>query len=176
MNFEKSKTKENLEKALQGEALAHLKYQFYRSQLSNASKQIESVLDEIVHNEKEHGKIWFKLLHDNEIPSDEENLLDAIRGETYEATQMYLKFAEIADEEGFDEISVLFRQVAEIEGHHSFVFEGILDEVESESYMSSDLLCEWKCLNCGHIVEGYYAPFECPVCKHSRKYFTKEVY
>ena len=80
-----TRTEENLKTALQGEALAHLKYQFYKSKIGNFSKDFEDKLDEIVHNEKEHGKIWFKLLHDGQIPENTVNLLDAMLGEKYES-------------------------------------------------------------------------------------------
>ena len=172
MNFEESKTKKNLETALQGEALAHLKYQFYKSKLVDYSKGYENVLDEIIHNEKEHGKLWFKLLHGGEVPSDEENLVDAIKGETYESTEMYLNFGEVAEEEGFDDIAKLFYEVAMIEGTHAHKFKDIKKGYGGE--YSSILPKKWKCLNCGYELIGENAPLECPVCKHPQKYFIKE--
>ena len=167
-----TQTEKNLEKALQGEALAHLKYQFYRSQLAKYNKGYEKQLDEIIHNEKEHGKIWFKKLHNGEVPDNLINLLDAIEGETYEHTEMYPHFAEIAEEEGFKDISVLFREVAVIEGNHSREFQSIREEIEKDYYNED---CYWKCSNCGHIIKSIdgFAPMECPVCNHPRKYFTK---
>ena len=99
MDFKESKTYKNLEKAFEGEAKAHLKYQFYKSKIANTSKELENLLDEIIHNEKEHGKIWFKLLHNGEVPTDEENLQDAITGELMEYKEMYPNFAKIAYEE-----------------------------------------------------------------------------
>ena len=174
MDFKKSKTYKNLETALQGEALAHLKYQFYRSQLSNTSKDIEKHLDEIVHNEKEHGKIWFKLLHDGQIPSDDENLLDAIQGEQYEHIKMYPEFAQDAYDEGFYEIGNLFDAIAEIEGQHKDEFEEIRLNLQKDNLFKDKEECFWICLNCGHIYVGKEAPEVCPVCNHPQKYFVRD--
>jgi len=172
MNFENSKTKENLQKALQGEALAHLKYQFYKGKLANTSKQIEKDIEEIIHNEKEHGKIWFKLLHNNQVPDDITNLNDAIDGENYEAFSMYLDFAEEADKEGFSDIAKKFREVAAIEAEHAEQFKRVLKKIEKETLFKETEPVEWKCLNCGYIHVGEQPPEECPVCEHPKKYFT----
>ena len=173
MKFEESKTYKNLETALQGEALAHLKYQFYKSKLSNTSKKLENILNEIIHNEKEHGKIWFKLLHNGDVPDDKENLRDAISGELMEHEEMYPMFAKKAYEEGFDEIGDLFSSVAEIEGQHAHEFSVILENIEKDYLFSDEEEVNWICLNCGHIYYGKHAPDECPVCKHPRKYFVR---
>lgn len=173
-NLENTQTKENLQKALQGEALAHLKYQFYKSKLVDFNKSYENVLDEIIHNEKEHGKIWFKLLHDGSVPDNETNLIDAIEGETYEYREMYTTFGDVAHEEGFDEIADLFYSVAEIEGNHADKFDGILLDIrKKEGYYKSVDESKWKCLNCGFVFDGKNAPTVCPVCKHPQKYFTR---
>lgn len=174
MNLKGSHTERNLKKALQGEALAHLKYQFYRSQLSNTSKEIEKELDEIIHNEKEHGKIWFKLLHDKSLPSDIDNLDDAISGEKHEAYKMYPEFSRVAREEGFEEIAILFEEVAKIEKQHSIKFTEIFKNIEENNMFMDDKKQAWKCLNCGHISYGDKAPEECPVCNHPQKYFIRD--
>lgn len=174
MNLEGTETKKNLELALKGEALAHLKYQFYRSMIGNLSKEYESILDEIVHNEKEHGKIWFKLLHDGVVPVDDVNLADAIAGECYEFAEMYPEFGRIAREEGFEDIAELFEEVAVIEGRHADVFRSLKDSVEEDSiFVDDNLNTEWKCLNCGFVVEGGFAPEVCPICSHPQKYFVR---
>ena len=174
-NIEGTETEENLMNALEGEALAHLKYQFYRSKLVDFNKGYETILDEIIHNEKEHGKLWFKLLHGGEVPDNLNNLIDAIAGETYEYREMYVGFGDTAHEEGFDEIAELFYQIAEIEGEHADIFDKIKTEItkEDEYYKSFEDCDKWKCLNCGHIVEGYSAPLECPICNHPQKYFKE---
>ena len=174
MELKESKTFENLQTAFQGEAKAHLKYQFYRSKLGKLSKDVEKHLDEIIHNEKEHGKIWFKQIHGGEIPENIENLKDAIKGELMEHNEMYPKFAEIAYEEGFTEIGDLFNSVAAIEGQHADEFCEILNNIENEYLFEDDDEWDWICLNCGHIHIGKKAPEECPVCKHPKKYFTRD--
>lgn len=173
MDFKESKTYKNLEKAFEGEAKAHLKYQFYKSKIANTSKELENLLDEIVHNEKEHGKIWFKLLHNGEVPTDEENLQDAITGELMECKEMYPNFAKIAYEEGFNEIGDLFTAISKIEGQHAQEFSVILENIEKDYLFSDEEEVNWICLNCGHIYYGKHAPDECPVCKHPQKYFVR---
>ena len=171
MELKGTKTEKNLQKALQGEALAHLKYQWYKSQLSNLSKEYEKILDEIVHNEKEHGKIWFKALHNGEMPNDLENLLDSYEGEKLEHLEMYPHFSRVAEEEGFKDISRLFYQIGLIEGYHMEQFQQLREHLDDVHKSSEEVV--WKCLNCGYKVKGEDAPLECPVCNHQRKYFTK---
>lgn len=179
MDLKDSKTEKNLMTALEGEALAHLKYQFYRSKISDYSKEYEAILDEIVHNEKEHGKIWFKQLHNGEVPSNIDNLLDAYEGEMLEHLEMYPHFSKIAYEEGFDDIGKLFEEVAEIEGRHMEEFELLRENIEENRVFNNSLtdgksyMSLWKCLNCGYQYEGTEALDECPVCKHPRKYMTR---
>lgn len=174
-DLKNTKTEKNLQTALQGEALAHLKYQFYRSMISSYSKNYEQMLDEIIHNEKEHGKIWFKALNGNTIPSTAENLLDAYIGEKKEHMEMYPHFSRVAKEEGFDEISELFDRIGKIEGEHMELFGNIMKERDNDTpFTSLKEDTTWKCLNCGYKYEGINALDECPVCKHPRKYFTKQ--
>lgn len=174
MNLKGSNTEENLKKALQGEALAHLKYQFYKSQIGKYSKNFEDVLDEIAHNEKEHGKIWFKILNGGEVPDNKTNLLDAIKGETEEHKHMYPEFARIAREEGFEDIAELFEMVADIEGEHSEDFSEILKCIENEKVFKEQTQCYWKCKNCGFYYFGEEPPEKCPVCSHPQKYFVRD--
>ena len=174
MDLKGSETEKNLETALQGEAVAHLKYLFYKSKISNYSKEYEQILDEIAHNEKEHCKIWFKQLHDGNIPDDLENLLDAYLGEKYEHLEMYPHFSRVAKEEGFDEISRLFGEVALIEGYHMRQFQELKEQIENNVTFDSPLVTvTWKCLNCGYQYLGDKALDECPICNHPKKYFVK---
>ncbi len=170
-----TETEKNLVKALQGEALAHLKYQFYKSKINDFSVDFAKSLDEIIHNEKEHGKIWFKILHDGAVPDNYQNLTDAISGEHYEFSEMYREFGDKAYEEGFDDIGALFYGVADIEGHHADEFSDMRDYVNEDknAFLDDDLNTEWKCLNCGHIVISGMALDECPICGHPMKYFKK---
>ena len=171
MELKGTKTEKNLQKALQGEALAHLKYQWYKSQLGNLSKEYEKILDEIVHNEKEHGKIWFKALHNGSMPNDLDNLLDSYEGEKLEHLEMYPHFSRVAEEEGFKDISRLFYQIGLIEGYHMEQFQQLREHLGDVHKSSEEVV--WKCLNCGYKVKGEDAPDVCPVCNHPRKYFTK---
>lgn len=174
-DLKNTKTEKNLLTALQGEALAHLKYQFYRSIISEYSKEYEQILDEIIHNEKEHGKIWFKILNNNTIPSNQENLLDAYLGEKKEHKEMYPHFSRVAKEEGFDEISELFEEIGKIEGEHMEVFGKIMKDIgEDIPFTSLNDETTWKCLNCGYKYKGINALDKCPICKHPKKYFTKK--
>ena len=174
MDFKDSKTFKNLKKAFSGESEAHLKYQFYKSQLAKTSKDLEKHLDEIVHNEKEHGKIWFKLLHDGKLPDDVDNLLDAIKGEKEEYLNMYPEFAKVAFEEGYEKIGKLFEEVAKIEGQHAEEFSEILKNIQDEWLFKDEEEWGWICQNCGHIHYGKEAPEKCPVCDHPKKYFVRD--
>ena len=133
-------------------------------------EQIAAIFQETADNEKEHAKIWFKLLH-NGIPSTEENLKAAAEGENYEWTDMYDKFAKEAREEGFDNIADLFEGVAKIEKEHEERYMKLLENLENGLVFSKDGDKIWKCRNCGHIHIGKEAPEVCPVCAHPRAYF-----
>ena len=122
-------------------------------------------------NEKEHAKIWFKLLHNNEMPETTENLKDAAAGENYEWTDMYEDFAKTAEEEGFTKIAFLFREVGKIEKEHEARYKKLLENIEEGIVFSRDDERIWKCRNCGHIVIGKYAPEVCPVCAHPKSFF-----
>ena len=121
---------------------------------------------------KNMAKLWFKALHNDKIPSNEENLIDAILGETYEYEKMYKDFGDIACHEGFTELCSLFHEIAEIEHHHATIFKDIQNELKGELF-KEDTVVNWKCLNCGYIHTDKKAPFECPVCKHPQKYFKR---
>ena len=167
-----SKTEENLKAAFAGEAQAHTKYQYYASKAKkDGYVQIANIFEETARNEKEHAKIWFKLLHDNDIPTTAENLLDAALGENYEWTDMYAGFAKTAKEEGFAKIAFLFEGVAKIEKEHEERYRKLLANVKDGLVFSRDEDMIWQCDNCGHIVIGKKAPELCPVCSHPKSYF-----
>lgn len=174
INLKGTHTYDNLMKAFEGEAKAHLKYLFYKSKIANFSKEYEEILEEISHNEKEHGKIWFKFLHNGKIPEDIINLYDAILNETEEHKVMYPEFARIAREEGFNNIAYAFEEVAAIEGKHAEKFSEILNNIQEEKVFKEDKLVYWKCKNCGYVFLGKNPPLECPVCSHPQKYFTRD--
>ena len=172
MELKGSKTEANLMAAFAGESQARNKYTYFASKAKkDGYEQIASIFLETAENEKEHAKIWFKLLNGGEIPSTEENLLAAAEGENYEWTDMYEEFAKTAREEGFDHIAYLFEGVAKIEKEHEERYRKLLSNVKEELVFSKDGDKIWKCRNCGHIVIGKEAPDVCPICAHPKAYF-----
>ena len=172
MELKGTKTEECLKKAFAGESQAATKYQYYASKAKkDGYEQIGSIFEETSLNEKEHAKIWFKLLHNNEMPETTENLKDAAAGENYEWTDMYEDFAKTAEEEGFTKIAFLFREVGKIEKEHEARYKKLLENIEEGIVFSRDDERIWKCRNCGHIVIGKYAPEVCPVCSHTKSFF-----
>ena len=172
MELKGSRTEENLRTAFAGESQAHTKYLYYASKASkDGYVQIGKMFEETARNEKEHAKIWFKLLHDGGVPSTEENLADAAAGENYEWTDMYAGFAKTAREEGFDEIAFLFEKVGAIEKTHEERYRKLLKNIQDDVVFYRDGDVIWECSNCGHIVIGKKAPEVCPVCNHPKSYF-----
>lgn len=167
-----TKTEKNLMDAFAGESQARNKYTYYASKAKKEGyEQIASIFTETADNEKEHAKLWFKMLHDGEIPTTEINLKDAALGENYEWTDMYAKFAKEAKEEGFNHIAFLFEGVAKVEKEHEERYEKLLKNLEDGLVFSKDGDTIWKCRNCGHIHVGKRAPEVCPVCAHPKAYF-----
>ncbi len=172
MELKESKTYENLMTAFAGESQARNKYTYYASQAKkDGYEQIAAIFEETANNEKEHAKMWFKELHDGEVPSTLENLNDAANGENYEWTDMYDNFAKVAREEGFTRIALLFEGVAKIEKEHEERYRKLIANIEDGLVFSKDGDTIWKCRNCGHIVIGKKAPAVCPICSHSQSYF-----
>ncbi len=166
-----SKTEANLLAAFAGESQARNKYTYYASKAKKEGyEQIAKLFLETADNEKEHAKIWFKLLHDG-IPGTAENLADAAAGENYEWTDMYATFAKEAKEEGFDRIAWLFEAVGRIEKEHEERYRALLKNVEENKVFAKDGEMVWICSNCGHIHVGKSAPEVCPVCEHPKAYF-----
>ena len=171
MNLKGSKTEQNLMTAFAGESQATNKYRYYASQAKkDGYVQIAAIFEETAANEKEHAKLWFKLLH-NGMPKTLENLADAAAGENYEWTDMYAAFAKEAREEGFDKIAELFEGVAAIEKEHEERYRKLLKNIEDSLVFAKEEEVVWQCANCGHIVRGKNAPDLCPVCAHPQAYF-----
>jgi rubrerythrin len=172
MELKGSQTEKNLQTAFAGESQARNKYSYYASKAKkDGYNQIAAIFEETAANEKEHAKIWFKLLHDGKVPDTITNLKDAAAGENYEWTDMYAGFAKTAKEEGFDRIAKLFAMVGEIEKHHEERYKKLLANIEGGIVFSRDNDMIWQCSNCGHIVVGKKAPEVCPVCDHPKAYF-----
>ena len=167
-----TKTEKNLMEAFSGESQARNKYSYYASKArKDGYEQIAALFEETANNEKEHAKLWFKYLHDGEVPDTMTNLKDAADGENYEWTDMYDRMAKEAEEEGFDEIAFRFRAVAAIERHHEERYRRLLQNIEEGIVFSRDDDRIWLCRNCGHIVVGKKAPEVCPVCVHPKSFF-----
>ena len=167
-----SKTEKNLWEAFAGESQARNKYTYYASKAKKEGyEQIAAIFEETALNEKEHAKLWFKLLEGGDIKSTAENLLAAAQGENFEWTDMYDKMAKEAREEGFDRIAYLFEEVGKIEKEHEERYRKLLANVEEGKVFEAGEVKIWKCRNCGHIVVGKRAPEMCPVCSHPKSFF-----
>ena len=172
MELKGSKTEANLQAAFAGESQARNKYSYFASQAKKEGfEQIADIFLESAENEKEHAKMWFKLLHGGSVPKTADNLKAAVSGENYEWTIMYADFAKIAKKEGFKDIAKLFEGVAEVEKEHEARFLALLKNLKSGAVYKKGDTIMWKCRNCGHIHVAKAAPKECPVCSHPQAYF-----
>ena len=172
MELKGSKTEQNLMKAFAGESQARNKYTYFASKAKkDGYEQIAAIFEETANNEKEHAKMWYKELHGGSVGDTISNLKEAADGENYEWTDMYEEFAKTALEEGFKDLALKFKQVAEIEKHHEERFRKLLKNIDDEVVFSRDDEKIWICRNCGHIVVGKKAPGVCPVCAHPQSYF-----
>ena len=172
MELKGSKTEKNLKEAFAGESQARNKYTYYAAKAKkDGYVQISKFFEETANNEKEHAKIWFKLLMGGAVPSTVQNLEDAVNGENFEWTDMYAKFAKEAKEEGFDDIELLFEKVAEIEKEHEERYRALLANIQNGKVFKKEEDVIWECANCGHIHTGKTAPDICPVCAHPQSYF-----
>ena len=168
-----SKTEANLQAAFAGESQARNKYNYYASKAKKEGyEQIAALFNETAENEKEHAKLWFKLL--GGIGTTAENLKAAAEGENYEWTEMYAEFAETAKEEGFDAIARMLAGVGEVEKHHEERYLALLANLEEGKVFKKDGVVVWKCRNCGHIHVAVDAPELCPVCAHPKAFFELE--
>ena len=172
MELKGSKTEQNLMTAFAGESQARNKYTYFASKAKKEGyEQIAAIFQETADNEKEHAKMWFKLLNGGDIPTTVENLKAAAEGENYEWTDMYDRMAKEAKEEGFDRIAYLFEAVGKIEKEHEERYLKLLDNVKEGKVFDCGEVKVWKCRNCGHIHVGKTAPAVCPVCSHPQAYF-----
>ena len=175
MELKGSKTEQNLMAAFAGESQARNKYTYFASKAKKEGyEQIAAIFEETANNEKEHAKMWFKLLEGGEIKTTTENLKAAAEGENYEWTDMYSEFAKVAKEEGFDHIAFLFEGVAKIEKEHEERYKKLLKNIDDKLVFSSEGDTIWICRNCGHVVIGKEAPKVCPICSHPQSYFERK--
>ncbi len=172
MDLKGSKTEKNLQEAFAGESQARNKYTYYASKAKkDGYVQIQKIFEETANNEKEHAKLWFKLLHGGEIGDTLDNLKDAVTGENYEWTDMYQRFAKEAKEEGFDKIAYLFSEVAKIEKTHEKRYKKLYNNIVNGEVFEKEKEVVWVCENCGHVHVGKKAPKICPVCDHPQSFF-----
>lgn len=172
MELKGSKTEQNLLTAFAGESQARNKYTYYASKAKKEGyNQIAAIFEETANNEKEHAKIWFKQLHNGEIPDTMTNLDDAAAGENYEWTDMYAGFAATAKEEGFTQLAYLFEAVGKIEKEHEERYRALKANIEQGKMFARKTEQVWVCSNCGHVHIGTHAPEKCPVCDHPQGYF-----
>ncbi len=172
MELKGSKTYANLEYAFAGESQARNKYTYFASKARKEGfEQIAKFFEDTAENEKEHAKVWFKLLNGGDISSTKENLVAAAAGEHEEWTNMYAGFAKVAREEGFGKIAALFEMVAKIEKEHENRYLALLDNINSGKVFERKPKVVWVCRNCGHHVESEKAPELCPVCNHGKAFF-----
>ena len=171
MELKGTRTEANLWAAFAGESQARNKYSYYASKAKkDGYQQIAAIFEETAANEKEHAKIWFKLLHGG-IADTMTNLADAASGEQDEWTSMYPEFAKVAREEGFDKIAYLFDEVAKIEKEHEERYRALIANTEEGKVFVREEQQLWHCRNCGHIHTGAQAPGVCPVCDHPQSFF-----
>ena len=183
MKLEQSETLQCLVNAFAGESQARNRYTFYAKQAKKEGyEQIAAVFLDTAENEKEHAKLFYKhipntehLLVNAEYPfffgCTLDNLIAAAKGEREEWEYVYKNGAQVAKEEGFDEISKLFTHILEIEKHHSHRYERLAEELREETIFSKKEQTQWLCRKCGHIQISQCAPNICPVCSHPQGYF-----
>ncbi len=172
MEFKKSKTYENLQSALEGELKASTKYKIYGMKArDDGFEQIGNIYDETSRNEREHAEFWLKLLNDGEIPYTLKNLTDSYSGVSHEWTNIYQDYAQVAINEGYNDIASLFTSVSNIERFHDHQFRELARNLETEEVFCKRVVTLWICLNCGNIVQGRCAPTTCPVCGSPQAYF-----
>ena len=175
MELKGSQTEKNLMIAFAGESQARNKYTFYASKAKKEGyEQIAAIFTETADNEKEHAKLWFKLLHNGEVPDTLTNLKDAAAGENFEWTDMYKNFAATAKKEGFADIAKLFEGVGKIEAEHEARYNALIENVKKNKCFVKKEVTVWVCRNCGHKHVGKTAPKVCPVCNHPQAYFEME--
>ena len=173
MKLKGSETEKNLITALEGEAFAHMKYAYYASQAKkDGFVEIKDIFLETSANEKEHGKVWFKLLHDG-VPDTLTNLLESMEVEKYEWSDMYKNFAKTAHSEGFHDIAKLFELTSTIEKAHEKRFNTLAQNIREDKVFKKDEEIVWKCNNCGYLHKGKNAPEVCPMCDHPQAHYRK---
>jgi len=182
-NLKGTKTEKNILTAFAGESQARNRYTYYATKAKKEGYvQIALIFEETANQEREHAKRLFKLLEGGEVEitgafpagivgTTAENLKGSAAGENHEWTEMYPGFAEIAWDEGFDDIASTFESIAVAEKQHEKRYLGLLENVRNGTAFKKEKPVVWRCINCGYIFEGTNAPPKCPACDHPQKYF-----
>lgn len=172
MEFKGSKTEANLMAAFSGESQARNKYTFFGATARKEGyQQIGDLFDMTASNEKEHAELWFKYLKEGSMPNTQDSLIEAASGEHYEWSEMYKEFADVAEQEGFNEIATTMRLVAKVEKEHEERFLKLAQNLKDNKVFEKDEETVWVCRNCGYVHVGKKAPGICPACKHAQAYF-----
>lgn len=180
-----TKTERNLLTAFAGESQARNRYTFYASVARKEGYiQIANIFEETAQNEKEHAKRFFKFLEGDAVTINQDvkfpagiiadtktNLINAAKGENEEWTHMYPEYARIAEEEGFQAIASVFREIAKVEKHHEERFLKLAKNIEEGKVFRKENVVKWKCINCGYVYEGVEPPTSCPSCAHPYNFF-----
>jgi len=183
MQLKGSKTEENLLAAFAGESQARNRYTYFASKARKEGlRQIAEIFEETANQEREHAKRLFKFMQGDEVEitgsfpcgvigNTADNLKAAASGENYEWTDMYPSFAEIAREEGFEEIAKVLESIAIAEKQHEKRYLALAKNIEEDKVFKKDERVVWRCLNCGYLHEGKEAPSVCPACNHPQAHF-----
>jgi rubrerythrin len=179
-----TKTEQNLLKAFAGESQARSRYTYFAKVAKKEGlEQMAAIFMETAENELEHAKRFFKFLEGGMVEitaaypagvigtTTMENLKSAADGENEEWTELYPEFARIAEEEGFKQIAMVFKQIAKVEKHHEARYRKLYENLEAGKVFKREDKVIWKCRNCGFIHEGSVAPQKCPACDHPQSYF-----
>ena len=178
-----TKTEKNLLASFAGESQARNRYTFFASQAKKEGyEQISALFLDTADNEKEHAKKFFKFLEGGDVEitatypagkigTTAENLLAAADGEKHEWTKLYLDAENIARQEGFEEIAVIFKEIGEVEAQHEKRYRKLLADVKEGKVFKKDTVVKWHCRNCGYVHEGKEAPKQCPACAHPQAYY-----
>jgi rubrerythrin len=178
-----TQTEKNLLASFAGESQARMRYTYFSSQAKKYGfEQISFIFSDTADNEKEHAKRFFKFLEGGEVEitaaypagvigSTAENLKAAAAGENLEHTVLYPEAAKVADEEGFEEIATVFREIARVEMEHEKRYRKLLKNVETGQVFKKPSVVKWRCRNCGYVYEGAEAPDLCPACAHPQAHY-----
>lgn len=178
-----SQTEKNLLKSFAGESQARNRYTYFASVAKKAGfEQIAAIFLETADNELEHAKKFFKFLEGGAVEitatypagvigDTAANLAAAADGEKEEWTVLYTNFAKIAKDEGFDEVAIIFKEIAEVEEQHEKRYRALLRNVKGGTVFRKDIPVKWRCRNCGYVHEGKEAPLKCPACSHPQSYY-----